>query len=233
MIKLGNIPNKPLQAYALVTFISGFASLFAWSFGLIVGGISAKFVAMGCEKKKLKIHYPLLVASAYSGYVIWHMGYSSSAALFVASEGHSLVSKIGIIPVTETIFTTFNITVALLTLITITVICPLMRPSRDKDIIEIDTNLLNSNKKQKENVTVEIKSFAQVIENSKYLSIFTGLSLIGYIFIIYLEKGFYLDLNIVSWTFLSIGLILANSPIHYVKLINNAVNRAPIVLKVI
>ena len=230
LIKLGNIPKKSFHAYALVTFISGLASLFAWSFGLIVGGISAKFIAMGCEKKKIKIHYPLLVASAYSGYVIWHMGYSSSAALFVASEGHSLVSEIGIIPVTETIFTGFNIAVALLTLLTITIVCPLMRPSNSNDIIEIDTKLLKEKKKNK-NIN-EIKNFAQSIENNRYLSLLTGLSLIGYIFVIYSEKGFFLDLNIVSWTFLSIGLILANSPIHYVKLVNNAaLTVGPIILQ--
>ena len=230
LVKLGDIPNKPVQAYALVTFISGLASLFAWSFGLIVGGISAKFIAIGCEKKKIKIHYPLLVASAYSGYVIWHMGYSSSAALFVASEGHSLVSRIGVIPVTETIFNSFNITVALLTLITITIICPLMRPSRDSEIIEIDTKLLK-NKGKTKNIN-EINSFAQRIENNRYLSFLTGISLIGYIFLIYSEKGFFLDLNIVSWTFLSIGLLLANSPIHYVKLVNNAaLTVGPIILQ--
>ena len=86
------------------------------SFGLIVGGIVSKYVAIGCLKKKIKVHYPLLVASAYSGYVIWHMGYSSSAALFVASDNHTLIEKIGIIPVTETIFSTFNLTTALLAL---------------------------------------------------------------------------------------------------------------------
>ena len=230
LVKLGDIPKKPVQAYALVTFISGLASLFAWSFGLIVGGISAKFIAIGCEKKKIKIPYPLLVASAYSGYVIWHMGYSSSAALFVASEGHSLVSRIGVIPVTETIFNSFNITVALLTLITITIICPLMRPSRDSEIIEIDTKLLKDKSKTK-NIN-EINSFAQRIENNRYLSFLTGISLIGYIFLIYSEKGFFLDLNIVSWTFLSIGLLLANSPIHYVKLVNNAaLTVGPIILQ--
>lgn len=230
LIKLGDIPNKPFQAYALVTLISGLASLFAWSFGLIVGGISAKFVAMGCEKKKLKIHYPLLVASAYSGYVIWHMGYSSSAALFVASEGHSLVSKIGVIPVTDTIFTSFNMIVVLITLLTITIICPLMRPSNKREIIEIDTKLLVD--KKKELPTNNITNFAQKLENNRYLSIFTGLSLIGYIFVTYSEKGFFLDLNIVSWTFLSIGLLLANSPIHYVKLVNNAaLTVGPIILQ--
>ena len=95
--KIGSYPRSSIEAYALVTFISGVASLFAWSFGLIVGGIISKFVAIGCTKKRIRIHYPLLVACAYSGYVIWHMGYSSSAALFVSSEGHSLIDEIGII----------------------------------------------------------------------------------------------------------------------------------------
>ena len=158
------------------------------------------------------------------------MGYSSSAALFVASEGHSLVSKIGVIPVTETIFNSFNITIALFTLLAITIICPLMRPSTEKEIIEINTKLFNSNHKN-ENRT-EVKTLAQTIENNRFLSIFTGLSLIGYVTAVYIEKGFFLDLNIVSWTFLSIGLLLANSPIHYVKLVNNAsLTVGPIILQ--
>ena len=56
--KVGSYPNSPIQAYALVTFISGIASLFAWSFGLIVGGIISKFVAIGCSKKENKYTLP-------------------------------------------------------------------------------------------------------------------------------------------------------------------------------
>ena len=131
--KAGSLPTSANQAYALVAFVSGIASLFAWSFGLIVGGLIAKFVAIGCQKKSIKVHYPLIVASAYSGYVIWHMGYSSSAALFVASENHSLIQEIGVIPVTDTIFSSFNIFMALVTLLlTITILAPLMRPKFQK-----------------------------------------------------------------------------------------------------
>ena len=54
LIKVGSIANKPWQAYALVTFFSGCASLIAWSLGLIVGGILSKFVGLGCIKKKSK-----------------------------------------------------------------------------------------------------------------------------------------------------------------------------------
>jgi len=230
---IGSYPNSPVQAYALVTFISGIASLFAWSFGLIVGGIISKFVAIGCGKKRIRIHYPLLVACAYSGYVIWHMGYSSSAALFVSSEDHSLVDKIGVIPVTETIFTTFNITLALITLLIITIINPLMQPTKDREIKEIDSNVFRIDyDKDTNNLNQNIKTIAQRIENNGLINKSVGLILIFFISYIFYTKGFSLDLNLVSWTFLGIGLLLSNSAIHYVKLVNNAATTiGPIILQ--
>ena len=218
--KIGMLPNSGVQAYSLVTFVSGVASLFAWSFGLIVGGLISKFVAVGCRKKKIKVHYPLLVASAYSGYVIWHMGYSSSAALFVASENHTLQDIIGIIPVTETIFSTFNLTTAFLALLLITLINPLMRPQTANTTIEIEKNLFE--KKKEMHVNKNNRNFAQVVENNKLFSFFIGVVLLFFVLYTFYTKGFFLDLNLVSWTFLCFGLILCNSPLHYVKLVNNA-----------
>ncbi len=218
--KIGAIPNSQIQAYSIVTFVSGVASLFAWSFGLIVGGIVSKYVAIGCLKKKINVHYPLLVASAYSGYVIWHMGYSSSAALFVASDNHTLIEKIGIIPVTETIFSAFNLTTALLALSLIVILNPLMRPKKKNEILEI--KIEKPIKKDKQKLKSEIRSFAQSIENNRFFSLIAGLSLFFFLFYTFNEKGFVLDLNLVSWTFLCTGLILCNSPLHYIKLVNNA-----------
>ncbi len=218
--KIGAIPNSQIQAYSIVTFVSGVASLFAWSFGLIVGGIVSKYVAIGCLKKKINVHYPLLVASAYSGYVIWHMGYSSSAALFVASDNHTLIEKIGIIPVTETIFSAFNLTTALLALSLIVILNPLMRPKKKNEILEI--KIEKPIKKDKKKLKSEIRSFAQSIENNRFFSLIAGLSLFFFLFYTFNEKGFVLDLNLVSWTFLCTGLILCNSPLHYIKLVNNA-----------
>ena len=218
--KIGMLPNSGVQAYSLVTFVSGVASLFAWSFGLIVGGLISKFVAIGCKKKKIKVHYPLLVASAYSGYVIWHMGYSSSAALFVASENHTLQDIIGIIPVTETIFSSFNLTTAFLALLLITFVNPLMRPQTVNSTIEIEKNLFE--KKKEININKNNRNFAQIIENNKLFSFFIGICLLFFVLYTFYTKGFFLDLNLVSWTFLCFGLILCNSPLHYVKLVNNA-----------
>ena len=53
-----------------------------------------------------------------------------------------------------------------------------------------------------------------------------------FIFYIFYKKGFTLDLNIVSWSFLGAGLILSSSSIHYVRLVNNAaITVGPIILQ--
>ena len=161
------------------------------------------------------------------------MGYSSSAALFVSSEGHSLQDKIGIIPVTETIFTNFNMTLALITLIIITIINPLMRPTRKIEIKEINTNIFNINQKT-DSLSIKSKNrtLGQILENNRLISTFAGTSLLFFIFYFFLKKGFSLDLNIVSWSFLGLGLILSSSSIHYVKLVNNAaITVGPIILQ--
>ena len=63
-------------------------------------------------------------------------------------------------------------------------------------------------------------------------SLFVGFVLICFILFIFFKDGFSLDLNLVSWSFLGLGLILSSSPIHYVKLINKAaVTVGPIILQ--
>ena len=59
-----------------------------------------------------------------------------------------------------------------------------------------------------------------------------AISLLLFIGLIFYKNGFSLDLNIVSWSFLGIGLLLSNSPIHYVKLVNRAsITVGPIILQ--
>jgi len=230
LTRIGQLPNSANQAYALVAFTSGIASLFAWSFGLIIGAIIARSVASECSKKPFGIHYPLLVASAYSGFVIWHMGYSSSAALFVATPGHLLEDRIGLIPVTETILSSTNIALALMALAIITIICPLMKPE-DKDIIEFSPTPVDDNNNDvldKKGALTLIEKF----ENHRSLNIFLGFALVSYIVATYWKNGFSLNLDIVSWTFLASGLLLASSPMHFIKLINNAAATVgPIILQ--
>jgi len=65
--RIASIPRGPASAYAFVTVIAGLVSLISWALGLIVGGIVALEVARAGRRRGVRLHYPLLVASAYSG----------------------------------------------------------------------------------------------------------------------------------------------------------------------
>ena len=218
--RIGSIPNNATGAYALVAFSAGIGSLIAWSLGLIVGATVAREVARQGARRGIRIHYPLLVASAYAGFVIWHMGYSSSAGLFVATAGHSLEAEIGIIPITDTVFTLHNGLLALITLAIISVICPMMRP-REQEIIEIYPVLLEEHVEEPDSATGP-DTFAQYLDGMRTLTLILGAGLFGYIGYSFYARGFHLNLNLVNWSFLGAGLLLSRSPSHYVKLINNA-----------
>ena len=107
--RLGSLPKNSFQAYSVVTFSAGVICFVSWPLGLIAGGIIARKVGESARYRGLVLHYPLLVAGAFCGNLIWHMGYSASAPLFVATESHSMTALTGgVIPITDTVFTAWN-----------------------------------------------------------------------------------------------------------------------------
>ena len=103
-----------------------------------MGGFIARQSAVNGRQRGLKLHYPLLVASAYTGFVIWHRGYSGSAQLFLATPGHAMEAMMGVVPVTETLFQPYNVGAALRLLFTLPVLMAMLRPGEDADdIIEL------------------------------------------------------------------------------------------------
>ena len=230
---VGRVATKPRtasQAYGLVAFVAGLASLFAWSLGLVVGALLALEVARAARARGLAVHFPLLVASAYAGFVVWHMGYSSSAALFVATPGHVLESQTGIVPVGETIFAPWNVALALITLCAVAALCSQLGPDPTQ-VVEFEgeaPSALDAGDEANE----APRSVGERIENTRAISLAMGLLLAGYLASWFAEHGMQLTLDIVNWSFLGLGLLLARSPIHYVGLIANASRSlGPIVLQ--
>ena len=120
---LAGLPKTPAGAIALVTGISALACWLNWGFGLIVGVIFAKEIA-----KKLKgVDYRLLIASAYSGFVVWHAGLSGSIPLTMASMESNLEKVTNgtltqPIPVSETILTYQNLIMVAVVIMAIVVV---------------------------------------------------------------------------------------------------------------
>jgi short-chain fatty acids transporter len=245
LTRIGKMPNTARSAYLLVTFVTALASLLAWAFGLVVGALVARQVAIQAKAKGLRLHYALLVAAAYSGFVVWHMGYSSSAALFVATPGHALEELAGgVIPVSQTIFASWNLITIAVTVVLLPFVMAALRPKNQEEIVEIPQEAIDDYERSMAAMDAELgvsgkilasdgggfrstgvpgkATVAQKLENARWINLIIGLILVAYLSRHFIDKGLDLNLNIVNWTFLAAGLLLARSPLHYVKLIGNA-----------
>lgn len=221
--KSANLVRTSSSAYLIVGFIAAVGSFINWGIGLIVSAIIAREVASICYKKKIKVHYPLLIATAYSGFVVWHQGLSATIGLSIASPDHLLVEMMGQVPVSQTIFSAWNLTTAAIVILTMPIVMMLLKPKKidcfpmSKDLVFEDESTTNDTEKHE-----FIKTPAGWVENSRLLNIIFGL--IGLVYIIHhcfiLKAG--LDLNLVNFTFLLLGILCARSPIHFVNLVSHA-----------
>ena len=223
--KLASMPKTPAGAIALVTGISAVACWLNWGFGLIVGAIFAKEIA-----KKLKnVDYRLLIASAYSGFVVWHAGISGSIPLKMASDLNDLVKDTNgvitsVIPIGNTILDWHNIIMVVLVTVALVVINSLMHPKTG--IVAIDPALLQEDAVVGANQHLPISTPAMKLENSRILS--GILALLGFTFLIislFVKKKAF-DLGSVILLFLFLGIVLHKTPIAYVRAFAKSVGGA-------
>ena len=219
--KLAEIPKKQGGAIFLVALTAGIASLINWGLGIIVGALMAREVGRSGHLRGIKMHYPLLAAAGYGGFLVWHMGLSGSAPLLVATEKHFLVDKIGIIPVSQTIFSPMNIVLSIVLLFSVPLICMAMAPKEEDDfetIVDVDPTLVE--KKEVVEISGQEMAIADKIENSVTISLIIGIAGIIYVIYYFATKGFKLNLNIVNFAFLFLGIIFQRTPINYVRAAN-------------
>jgi short-chain fatty acids transporter len=219
---LANLPKTPGQAIILVTVVALAACWINWGFGLIIGALFAKEIAAKVEG----VDYRLLIASAYSGFIIWSGGLSGSVALTIATPGHFTEHLIGVVPTSETIFSVFNLVILAGLFILVPIINRLMVPPKDKAFV-IDPALLED-KELFEAASVEqaVLTPADRLENSKILSLLIGLLGIAFLVYYFVKNGFALNLDIVNFLFLFIGIILHKTPKQFLKAVTDSVKSA-------
>ena len=218
---LAAIPKTPIAAIALVTGVSALACWLNWGFGLIVGVVFAKEIA----RKMPAIDYRLLIASAYSGFVVWHAGLSGSIPLTMATPGEALTKATnGVltepIPISQTILDPHNIVIVLVVMVAIVVTNSLMYPK--KDVVTVDPALLEEDAPVAPKPQQGAFTPAQRMEHSRLLSwIVAGIGF-AYLIIHLGWGGGSFDLGSVIMLFLFLGVLLHGTPLAYVKAFTNA-----------
>ena len=209
-------PRSEPQAYAFLTLLAGAASLVAGALGLMVGAMGALAIARAGRERGLHLHFPLLVASAYGGFLVWHMGYSGTAPLAVATPGHTLEPVMGLLPITETMLSAWNLALAALTVVAVALVCSRLAPAASEVVA------LDDEGPPAEPESDPPRTPAARLDGARSLSAGLGLLFLAFVASWFLERGFQLTLDIVNWSFLAFGLLLARSPRHYLSLITDA-----------
>ena len=222
---LARVPKTPAGAIALVTVVSALACWLNWGFGLIVGVIFAKEMARQLQG----IDYRLLIASAYSGFVVWHAGLSGSIPLTMATPGEALVKATNgalaaPVPVGQTILDPHNLVMVLLVIIGITLANTLMHPKQGA--VTVDPALLEEDAITHHSSLITKPTPAQRMEQSPVLSWLIGLLLMAYLVLKLGFRGGQLDLGTVIMIFLALGLLLHGTPVAYVRAFGKAATGA-------
>lgn len=172
--KVASYATTNTKAIIIITVFSGIISWLNYGLGLICGALLGKAIA----KQLRTIDYRLLIASAYSGFVIWHQGLSGSIPLTI-STGFD-VEGLGTIQadITSTIFHPANILIVVVTIAVLCVVNVAMQPDKDH-LVTVDPALL----KDEEEKVYEINTPADKLEHSKVMWALT--CILGWAYIIY------------------------------------------------
>ncbi|EGO62628.1 short-chain fatty acid transporter [Acetonema longum] len=216
---MASIPKNTEQAAMLAVFVAAMANFVNWGFGLVVGALFARELA----RQVKGVDYPFLVAAGYSGFVVWHGGISGSIPLAVATKGHIVENLTGIIPVSQTVFSSWNLIITFAMIFTLPILFKLMAP-RPEEAIVVDPALFTE--AEEETAPIGPQTFATRLENSVIINGLLGLMGLVYLFAHFSQNGFDLNLNIVIFIFFIAGVILHKTPINYVKAMNEAIKGA-------
>lgn len=199
------------QAVGMVTLVSMICSWLNPGFGLIAGAIFATAVGRRIENA----NFPLLIASSYSGHVIWHAGISGTIPLKIASPDNDALGNLlpDPIPLSETVFSTPNIILCIILLVSL----PLLNMWMDKGS-RSDIQAIPIKDRAEIDTKVNQDRPVSILENSKFLAlIVVGF---GVLYLLtYFSSGKSLSLNTINLIFLLLGLFLHGSPIAYANAI--------------
>ncbi|MGB0565937.1 MAG: short-chain fatty acid transporter [Alteromonas macleodii] len=210
--RLASLAKSPGSAIVLVTLVSLIASWINWGFGLVVGALFAKALA-----RKVSVDYRLLVASAYSGFIVWHGGLAGSVPLTIATPGHFSEAQIGVVGTGETIFSGFNLLLLAIMFVIIPLVNRLMLPPESESIIVDSAKLKDDALPSATN-----ERPADKLENSKVLGLLVGFAGLAYL-TNYFVSGGALNLNIVNTLFLFLAIVLHGTPRNVLHSLQQAV----------
>ncbi len=218
--RIAAIPQTTRSAVVLTFLISAGACWLNWGFGLVVAGLLARAIA-----RRMRIDFGWLVGAAYSGFLIWASGLSSSIALAQATPGNKLnivQSLTGtVLPLSRTIFTAFNLVPVLVLVIVVPALFVALEP-KGGDVATGDIERLAEADAAALPQSQNRGKLASALDNAWALNLAIVAGGLAYLVITWRKTGFSLDIDSVIFIFFLLGLLLHWTPVRYVRAIDGA-----------
>ena len=225
---LAKVVVTPGAAVVVVALVACLASLVQWGLGAIAGAFMAREMGRAFAAQGRPVHYPLLGAAGYGGFLIWHGGLSGTAPLTVAQADHFLVDTLGQIPVSQTLFSSMNLVVTGSLLVLVPLLFWRLTP-RDPDqmrgfpIEELNEEPVASVASPRETAHPVVR----FLEGSRFLSLLLGAAMVGVLVNYFAEYGVDgWNLDSINLLFLTLGILAHPTPKAYVMAIADGVRGA-------
>ena len=226
---IAGLATSTRGAVALMGLVSMGASWLHWGLGLIAGPIFLQFLL----RKHPRTDYRLAVAAGYLGSTCtWHAGLSGSAPLLMATPKNFMEAQAGLIPVSMTTFSAFNLTLTAVVVVVMTVTVRRLYP-RDADVLTsadmvgrlapdaempVDPHACASGDDPATGF-----SLARALEHRYALNLVMGLLGISGLWSLYAEGGYRVSLNVFNFAFLFLALLLHPSPASFMQAVMRGV----------
>ncbi len=211
--------KTPKQVYVFVVLIGVLLSMISWGW-LVITALLARELALRVKG----INYSYLIACVYFSHISWVSGLSSSIPLLLNTKKNYLIEG-GILPGTiatnYTLGSFLNIGMILLFVVIAPLIMFLLIP-KDNSGKELSDMLNAKNKatsltikEEAASLKLPFKAMSDGLNNSIVLQYIIGLMGLTYIIFHFSTKGLDLNLNIMIFVFLILGLFFHKTPMRY------------------
>ncbi|MFW5924900.1 MAG: short-chain fatty acid transporter [Myxococcota bacterium] len=232
--RLARVPRTGPGAVALVSLCAMGAALLNWGLGLILGALLAREVGRSTAARGVRAHYPLLAAAGYTGLVCWHGGFSGTSAIKMTTSGDvlnflgaDLATRIGTVPLTQTVLGAENLIVTGGLLVLVPLCCALLAPRGDEDIEPPPPEVLRGTDGAAPEDDEPPRTVPEKLERSRVMTLVVVLPLAAAVGLWGTERGFaQLDPNALNLIFLTTGLLLHGTLRSYVRALTDATRGA-------
>lgn len=217
--RLATFFKTPGQVYFFIVLIGFLLSMVSWGW-VVITAILARQMALRIQG----IHYPYLIACVYFSLISWVTGLSSSIPLLLNTEDNYLIEAAILTDTITTQYTlgsTMNLGMIAVLLATGPLLLWLLAPKQAKPeqqigrMVQEDDRDSLSIREEAKSTRLSEKAVSDSLNNSRIIQvIIAGMGLV-YLVYYFSTKGFELNLNIMIFVFIILGLLLHKTPMRF------------------